>query len=164
MEGLMLLAEGGRQRAAAVELGGRAAGCRASAPMPSLRDLKRPERQQATDLRTPDRGVNDAPQPPTSDRSEELQEQFGAMPSPQTTLRRDTYLSGRRGACCATSWAISRTESQRPYGMLYDLTAIDERMRVHRAGPAAERLHRRLSPALLRAQRVRADEDRALQR
>ena len=42
--------------------------------------------------------------------------------------------------------------------MLYDLTAIDERMRDAPRGSASERLHRRLSSALFRAQRRRADQ------
>ena len=54
-----------------------------------------------------------------------------------------------------------KTEVAQPYHMLYDLTAIDERVRTHRAGPAGERLHGRLPPALLRPQRGRAPQGRA---
>ena len=46
-----------------------------------------------------------------------------------------------------------KTEVDRPFGTLYDLTAIDERFRRQRDGPARQRFHRPLPPALLRAER-----------
>ena len=83
--------------------------------------------------------------------------------------RRRSVRSGRRhdhataATVCPTFWVPGiklrdvlrylKTEAERPYRMLYDLTAIDERVRAHRARSARQRLHGRLSPALLRAQR-----------
>ena len=51
-----------------------------------------------------------------------------------------------------------KNEVERPYRMLYDLTAIDERVRKHRDTASRQRLHRRVSPVLVRAQRRRPAE------
>ena len=44
-----------------------------------------------------------------------------------------------------------KLEAERPYRMLYDLTAIDERTRAHRNDQPPSRFHRHLSPAVVRA-------------
>ena len=87
----------------------------------------------------------------TTNPIDSLQEQYGSDVTPQR-------------ACdgIPTFWAPQervrevlgylKAKIDRPYAMLYDLTAIDEQDADQPAGVAAVRFHGRLSLALLRAQ------------
>ena len=68
---------------------------------------------------------------PTVDQ--EIRDRFGAAVAPQDTLDRiPTYWVARDRAPALLRFL--KNEVYRPYKMLYDLSAIDERMRTHRDG------------------------------
>ena len=157
LEGLTLLQNGRRHRAPAAELGSWAAGCRTAAYAFPARS-QAPAPAAGDDLRLPDRSVSIDCKP--TDPIESLQEQYGRRcRRSQLDPRRDPYILGRTDRCMKFC-DISRAEIDRPYTMLYDLTAIDDRTRVAPEGSRPSDFHRRLSLALLRAQRIYPDQRR----
>ena len=55
----------------------------------------------------------------------------------QPDPRSHPHLLGQEGSACHGLLSYLKDEIEQPYKMLYDLTAIDERMRTHRDGQPA---------------------------
>ena len=147
LEGLTPLADGCRHRAAAVELGSWAAGCRTSADA-------FPARSQAPSPAAGDGSAHSGSGvsiTATTNPIDSLQEQYGSDVAPQLTCDGiPTFWTPRERVREVLGYLKSRID--RPYAMLYDLTAIDDRMRVNRDGSPPVGFHVRLSLVLLRAQ------------
>ena len=126
-------------------------------PLPSLRDLHRAERQRATvpsdpltksDMHAPIK--TDAGAIPAAVIADGLQQKLGAARGQGSTPPpTESRPSGSRAQNAHDALSYLKAEVDQPYRMLYDLTAIDERMRIHPEGPAGKRLHARVSPAVL---------------
>ena len=122
------------------------------APKVSLRDLRRPQVQARTTLRAAGRGVTRR-RPPSATRrttgrvldelrarfpGAELTEQVTADGIPTVWLPQDLVRE---------VLGYLKHEAERPFRFLYDLGAVDERYRAHRAGLPAADFTRLLPPA-----------------